>query len=80
MEANLSEWFPRDITPVRAGVYEVRIKANGKIVRWFSHWNGQYWCLSAMTPDDAREYYITRSDAAEHAGGFEWRGLTEKAE
>jgi hypothetical protein len=76
----LSEWHPREITPVHVGVYEVRVKANGKIVRWFSYWDGRRWSLSASTPEQASIYMYTRSDAAEHAGGFEWRGLKEKAE
>jgi hypothetical protein len=80
MEANLSEWHPRDITPVYTGVYEVRIKENGKLIRWFSCWNGSTWGLSGQTPDDAEKYCDMPSDAAEHAGGFEWRGLKEKAE
>jgi hypothetical protein len=74
----LSDWFPREITPVHVGVYEVRVKANGKIVRWFSYWTGQYWALSALTIAEAAWLYATPSDAAEHAGGFEWRGLTEE--
>jgi hypothetical protein len=71
----LTEWFPRAITPVHIGVYEVRIKPNGKLSKWFSWWNGWYWCLSAQTPGEAEHWKGTRSDAAEHAGGFEWRGI-----
>jgi hypothetical protein len=76
MEA-YSDWFPREVKPVHIGVYEVRVKANGKIVRWFSYWNGLYWCLSASTPESASKFTMTHSDAAEHAGGFEWRGLVK---
>jgi hypothetical protein len=75
MEANLSEWHPRDITPAHVGVYEVRVKANGKIVRWFSYWTGTWWGMSANTPGSAEALKMTPSDAAEHAGGFEWRGI-----
>ena len=76
----LTEWYPREVKPVYRGVYEVRMKANGKIVRWFSNWNGVYWCTSASTPESAAKFSIAHSDAAQHAGGFEWRGLTEEAE
>jgi hypothetical protein len=73
---NLSDWFPREITPVHVGVYEVRVKANGKIVRWFSCWTGKHWGLSDQTPRAAWVHCDMPSDAAAHAGGFEWRGLT----
>jgi hypothetical protein len=75
MEEQLSGWFPRTIKPVHHGVYEVRTKATGRLTRWFSCWSGEYWGRSAQTPEDAAEYCDTRSDAAEHAGGFEWRGV-----
>jgi hypothetical protein len=74
-----SEWFPRDVKPVHQGVYEVRVKENGKLVRWFSCWTGEHWGLSDQTPIAAFEHCETPSDAAKHAGGFEWRGLKEKS-
>jgi hypothetical protein len=78
MEA-YSDWFPREVKPVHIGVYEVRVKANGKIVRWYSYWNGTFWGMSSNTPGAANVLRETPSDAAAHAGGFEWRGLKEKA-
>lgn len=74
MEA-FSDWFDRSITPVHTGVYEVRIKEDGLLIRWFSCWNGSKWGLSAQSPEDAAKYCEFPSDAAEHAGGFEWRGV-----
>jgi hypothetical protein len=72
----LSDWFPKDVTPVHVGAYQVRREPNGhQFAVWFSWWNGERWSLTAQTAERAELLRLTRSYEADRDGGFEWRGI-----
>jgi hypothetical protein len=75
---SVSDWFPKHVTPVHIGAYEVRKKPNGskQVGRWFSYWTGEHWGFTAQTPDGAESCKHKVSKEAQRDGGFEWRGLT----
>jgi hypothetical protein len=43
-------WFPHDVKPVRAGVYE--IKESG-LLRWYRRWSGKRWYVGSSSVDEA---------------------------
>lgn len=68
----LTKWFPREVKPVRVGVYETDANFYKGYQR-FQHWNGEFWnsyCTtiqSASTETDYSSYQNVR-----------WRGLAEQ--
>ena len=66
----LTPWFPPDVKPVRAGVYEARMKAP-----WYRYWDGQHWCAGARTPKLAQELPHL---PIEETPPEPWRGLAEE--
>jgi hypothetical protein len=75
----VTEWFPADVTPVRAGVYQTRTDYEKWLDdkdEWFQYWDGITWRATGTTVD--RAY----GNAPFSGGDFvsvEWRGLTERA-
>lgn len=64
-------WFPGDVKPVRAGVYERQFQHG--LTFPYSRWNGSYWCMSDLNCDDAGCQHEPSSSQFEP-----WRGLAEK--
>jgi hypothetical protein len=75
----LTAWFPKHITPVNVGAYEVRLRQNGKIVKWYSWWTGSRWSRTALTPEGAESCKHHISALAITNEGFEWRGQQEQS-
>jgi hypothetical protein len=75
----LTDWFDRRTKPVHIGVYQVRVKPNGKqIVVWYSWWNGERWSVTTQTPQEAASVKEHASIVAVQKGAFEWRGLANQ--
>ncbi len=61
-------WFPSEITPVHAGVYQVWNS------RTYAYWNGKKWGWAMRSVNEANCLRITNG-----ADQFKtWRGLAEK--
>jgi hypothetical protein len=75
----LTDWFPKHITPAHVGAYEVRLRQNGKIVKWYSWWTGSRWSRTALTPEGAESCKHHISALAITNEGFEWRGQQEQS-
>ena len=70
MTAELTPWFPADVTPVRPGVYQ-RGFPNG--VWCYAEWTGAQWLIGQMTAKKA-----ARSRKVSYLqGSFGWRGLAK---
>lgn len=73
-EPKLGRWNASNVKPHTNGVYERNIQfISGKYV--YSRWNGRYWSIGKLTPEDAH--------TARRMSGFnncmiEWRGLANK--
>jgi hypothetical protein len=69
----LTPWFPANVKPVRAGVYEV--KGDPKY-KWHRYWDGKDWYCGSFTPNGAvanfNEYRLRAVIK------FPWRGLAEE--
>jgi hypothetical protein len=74
----LTAWFPKHITPAHVGAYEVRLRQNGILVKWYSWWTGSRWSRTALTPEGAESCKHHISALAITNEGFEWRGTTEE--
>jgi len=64
----LTPWYPKKITPVREGLYTVRIHKSNQ----YSLWNGRKW--SWFAPDKGMTLHYANSGLF-HASLFRWRGL-----
>ena len=67
----LTPWFPANVKPVRAGVYEVRMKAP-----WYRYWDGVHWHAGHCTSELARALPHL---PIENTPPESWRGLAEEA-
>jgi hypothetical protein len=67
----LTPWFPPDVKPVRAGVYEVRMKAP-----WYRYWDGVHWHAGHCTSELA---CALPHLPIENTPPEPWRGLAEEA-
>jgi hypothetical protein len=75
----LTDWFPKHITPAYVGAYEVRLRKNGILVKWYSWWTGSRWSRTALTPEGAESCKHHPSVQAIMNDGFEWRGKLEQS-
>ena len=69
-------WFPGDVKPVRAGVYE-RPHPDSQ-VPVFSYWNGSFWC--AYSPSIEHAVRCGLNCIGSLSQDLEWRGLAEPTE
>jgi hypothetical protein len=72
----LTDWYPADVKPVRAGVYET-IAPNrppGQL-GWYSYWNGKVWGIAYGHRYLAWSVYAEPSKFQDR----QWRGLTEQS-
>lgn len=71
MKEKLTGWYPREIEPVRVGVYEVLCDLYGPI---YSHWNGYRWGMRCGS--------VKAADSLGHDRALgpvdKWRGLAKK--
>jgi hypothetical protein len=67
----MTEWFPAEIKPVHAGVYETRDELG---IRWFSAWRGDVWIWGNISPGAWPN--LTGNPALYQRR--EWRGLSEE--
>ena len=68
---NETPWFPGSTPPVRVGVYQRR--QPGRVVQWYSYWDGKRWSAIALSAQQALEDK-TMASAEQH---WEWRGLIQ---
>jgi hypothetical protein len=69
----LTPWFPADVKPVRAGVYEVNAEFHDP--PWYRYWNGEFWHAGGHTPEyAAQQPRISLEDILLAP----WRGLAEE--
>lgn len=68
-----SGWFPMSTEPVHEGAYELDRYG------WFSYWNGKYWELACMTPEDtvSSRYRGSKSHDCYNGAVKAWRGITK---
>lgn len=72
MSQKLTRWFPADVKPVRAGVYQTR---KGKeLSDWFQFWSGTFWGVSQKSVFDA---YAEKNNPSWGFTTVEWRGLAK---
>jgi len=69
----LTPWFPANVKPVRAGVYEVESLNHFKLYRY---WDGRRWRAGAHTPDRAIQKF--RISGLPSPDVVSWRGLAEE--
>jgi hypothetical protein len=75
---NKTVWFPRDINPVRTGIYEVseldyqNAKHDG-----YAYWNGKTWFDKKILLKDCVEQKRTKENKKFY-GGYCWRGFLEQ--
>ena len=53
LSMQLTEWFPPEVTPVHAGVYEVKGRQGFENMGIYSYWNGTAWQITAPTRHQA---------------------------
>lgn len=66
-----TQWFPRDIKPVRIGLYKRRLPSSNVV---YSMWDGKRWLVGA----DTKKLAATSSSFS----GFQslqWQGLRKKS-
>lgn len=68
-------WFPANVKPVRAGVYE--IQGDG-LPAWYRYWDGQFWHVGGPSPWSARNWVLTPISVEEAGLVKPWRGLAEE--
>jgi hypothetical protein len=81
----LTDWFPPDVKPVRAGVYEID---RGMKRDCYSYWNGEAWGHPAFEYGDdpnaieraAAPGWKNDMDHTLNMGLYRFRGLAEKPE
>jgi hypothetical protein len=76
----LTAWFPADVKPVHAGVYETQSPVFEYEENWYSFWDGVQW---------GQSYHRLHGEAVDAAyrnrrptcyQDHPWRGLAEKPE
>ncbi len=66
----LTPWFPADVKPVRAGVYEIQDSA----ASWYRRWDGKNWYIGDATPERAAQEAVVLASYLRAP----WRGLAEE--
>lgn len=68
-----TDWYPRDIKPVRVGVYECEWKS-GRVIggNWFNYWDGEQWSYGYGRPDISPSRAIPKKYLADL---IRWRGV-----
>ena len=66
-----TEWFPHDVKPLHAGVYETQSPYFGFQHGWYSYWNGEWWARAYNSVDLAYAY----CDLASASQNRPWRGI-----
>jgi hypothetical protein len=66
----LTPWFPANVKPVRAGVYEI-----SSTTPWYRYWDGANWCAGERTPWEAEKLELLPLVVA---FAEPWRGLAEE--
>ena len=64
-------WFPANVKPVRAGVYQ----SKEPLLPWYRYWDGEYWHAGGPTPILAKSYAGVRF---EETPPEPWRGIAEE--
>ena len=67
----LTPWFPANVKPVRAGVYEVK---EDDPPAWYRRWDGECWYVGDATPERAAQETIVLASWLRAP----WRGLAEE--
>jgi len=63
-------WFSHVVTPVRAGVYEIKVSGSP---RWYRRWSGKRWYVRSSSVDQAAK------ETRELLYTYEmWRGLAKE--
>ena len=68
---NLTPWFPGDVQPVRAGVYQVEAMSWELVL--YAHWSRRGWGWPSITLNVAASHLYRKHKFASSRG--EWRGL-----
>ncbi len=66
----LTPWFPANVKPVRAGVYEIQ----DGLAAWYRRWDGLRWYVGGPTPGWASNEII----GLDNGHRAPWRGLAEE--
>lgn len=74
-EQKLTREFPVHIKPVHIGVYPTTFRCSGKVLKGYSHWDGEQWSNQAGSPGKVRKGWGL--DLANQ--NKTWRGLTEQS-
>jgi hypothetical protein len=72
--AQMTPWFPANVKPVHAGVYEIKIRYEDRST--YCYWGGDRWGFFAHRPDVAELLCNAFADTASQAKI--WRGFTER--
>lgn len=74
-EQKLTDWFPPEVLPACAGVYE-KEPPEGDSVKWFQYWDGKRWWYGEDTPEETAEKFESRRSKS-WPTPRRWRGLAE---
>jgi hypothetical protein len=66
----LTPWFPANVKPVRAGVYEIQ----DSLAAWYRRWDGMNWYVGDSEPERAAQETIVLASYLRAP----WRGLAEE--
>ena len=77
MKKQMTDWFPKQVKPVRVGVYQVRADKQDKD-KCFSYWDGTHWGYFCWSIEQAIQQGSEKSLIATQ--NKQWRGFTEKQE
>lgn len=74
----VTPWFPAEVRPVHAGIYEVE-----GVLAPFHYWDGKQWLhIAAIQPYDITKKDIRKAkpiaEWATYINSHQWRGLSEK--
>jgi len=71
-------WFPRDINPVRTGIYEISsLNYQNAKHAGYAYWNGEKWYNSKILLKDCIDQKRTKANE-ELWGGYCWRGFLKQ--
>lgn len=71
-----TDWFPGNVKPIRAGVYEARSPRADIVGAWYKHFDGEQWAMSRATPERAYDDRLSTPGAHQD---WLWRGLSNDA-
>jgi len=71
-----TDWFPKEVRPVRPGLYMTKLTPNGRVLEGFSRWDSEHdWGFQAESIEESKSsFYLP--EKAKDAGSREWMGLT----